>query len=89
MDITGRFMFPSPWGIARLAATATGGKDGMKVPQSVEALSDDGAWRASELITFANSSKKTLLDRAPPSTSLLNKCETQGNKGNAQERASQ
>ncbi|TGO67711.1 hypothetical protein BELL_0874g00030 [Botrytis elliptica] len=94
MDITGRFMFPSPWGIARLAATATGGEDGMKVPQSVEALSDDGALRASERITFANSvlhnyQVKTLLDRAPPSTSLLNKCETRGNKGNAQERASQ
>ncbi|TGO49454.1 hypothetical protein BOTNAR_0431g00130 [Botryotinia narcissicola] len=55
MDITGRFIFPSPWGITRLPATATGGEDGTTVPQIIEALRDDGALRTSELITLANS----------------------------------
>ncbi|THV53061.1 hypothetical protein BGAL_0060g00010 [Botrytis galanthina] len=96
MDITGRFIFPSPWGITRLAATATGGEDQINVPQSIEALSDDGALRAPERITLSNPvlhncQAQTLLDRAPPSTSLLNKCETRlkGGKNNAQQRASQ
>ncbi|TGO21158.1 hypothetical protein BPAE_0237g00150 [Botrytis paeoniae] len=85
MDITGRFIFPSPWGITRLAATATGGEDGRKVSQIIKALSDDGALRASERITLANYvlhnyQVKNLLDRAPPSTSLLNKCKTQERK---------
>lgn len=48
-------MFSSPWGTSRLPATATGGEDEIKVPQSIETLSDDDASRAAEFGALANS----------------------------------